>query len=103
MKRSSVSEAKLEAARLGGALAKVRTSTESRTGRTRKTERTKAGFERALATVLADGKPSARAQARAGDGRRADVERARVADEAAAVVEGCRAEGVGAGSARPRG
>lgn len=85
----SVSEAKLEAARLGEALAKVRTQYgEQDWAHAKETERTKAGFERALATVLADRENLQRELKHARrDGRRADVERARVADEAAAVVE----------------
>jgi len=85
----SVSEAKVEAARLGEALAKVRTEYgEQDWAHAKETERRKAGFERALATVLADRENLQRELKHARrDGRRADVERARVADEAAAVVE----------------
>ena len=85
----SVSEAKVEAARLGEALAKVRTEYgEQDWAHAKDAERTKAGFERALATVLADRENLQRELKHSKrDGRRADVERARVADEAAAVVE----------------
>ena len=85
----SVSEAKVEAARLGEALAKVRTEYgEQDWAHAKDAERTKAGFERALATVLADRENLQRELKHSErDGRRADVERARVADEAAAVVE----------------
>jgi hypothetical protein len=85
----TVSEATLEAKRLSEALAKVRTEHgEQDWAHDRDKETTRKGYEHAIAAVLQNKEDLERElKFSRKDGRRADIERARVADEAAAVVE----------------
>ena len=85
----TVSEATLEAKRLSEALAKVRTEHgEQDWAHDREKETTRKGYEHAIAAVLQNKEDLERElKFSRKDGRRADIERARVADEAAAVVE----------------